>query len=95
MMIPPETHDQTSGGILMKSVLTLRRSVKRITEMPSDSVTMNAFFLPSSDPPTMTGKSGSTQGASTVRIPAKNEMTKIIIYIQLARIIPFMRSTTR
>jgi hypothetical protein len=78
-IMPPETHFQKDSGTAMKSVLTLRRNVKRSTETPREAVTMNARLLcvssgfPESDPPTMIGSSGNTHGARTVRIPATKE----------------------
>ena len=71
----------TSCGILMNAVLTFNIKVKRMIETEREPITTNArrrftpLPLPSSEPPTTTGRSGSMQGASTVRIPAKNAMS--------------------
>jgi hypothetical protein len=87
--MPPEIHFHTYSGISIKRVLALRRSVKTITDIPRERMIVKAFFLlnlvvPPSEsvPPTITGKSGRMQGASTVRTPAINEIRRsnILIY---------------
>ena len=86
MRMPPESPAHTFGGILMNTLLTFRSNVKMITESPSEIEIVYARLrpLPSPDPsvmepPTMTGKSGKTHGASAVSTPAINEMRKRIM----------------
>lgn len=66
----------------MNAVLTFKISVNKITEIPSELVTTIARFklcLPSSDPPTITGKSEIVHGARTVNTPANSDKRKSII----------------
>jgi hypothetical protein len=74
----PERYFHVSGDIFKKTELTLMRSVNAITDATSDAITVYARFLepPATEPPTIIGKSGSTHGASTVSIPAANEIVK-------------------
>src|SRR3989344_5737192 len=85
--MPPENHCHADCGILMSTELTFKRRVKRTTDMPSDSDMTKARrrFTPSViEPPTMTGKSGRTQGASTVSTPAMNEIRRRTIFVIVA-----------
>ena len=80
MMMSPENQLQKDCGTMMKMVDALRRSVKITSERPSDAMMTSARILfavpPVIEPPTMTGRSGSTHGASTVSMPAMNEMRR-------------------
>ena len=73
--------------MLIKTVLAFRSNVNTKTDMPSDPIIVKAFLLlktPSppfeSEPPTITGKSGSMHGARTVSTPAINEIISRNIY---------------
>jgi hypothetical protein len=66
----------------MKAVLHLSMSVKSTMEIISEPMITYDFrlFDPSEiDPPIITGKSGSTHGASTVSTPAINESKRNVI----------------
>ena len=61
--------------MLIKIVLTFNRSVNKTTDAARESVIikgrdLDLFVI---EPPTITGKSGSTHGARIVRIPEMNE----------------------
>jgi len=79
-MIPPEIHFQKSWGILINNELALSRSVKRITDTPSDPTTTKSLFLlgfsPATECPIITGRRGKMHGARTVSIPAINEIKR-------------------
>src|ERR1041385_3504528 len=80
----PESVVQKDWGTCMKMELTFNRNVNRITETPSEIAIVYALLRSPScpcaiEPPTMTGKSGSTQGASAVSTPATKEMKSKII----------------
>jgi hypothetical protein len=77
---PPDTYSQKDGSTSMKTVDALSRRVKRRSDMMSDTIIIYGRFLlfPASPPPRITGKSGSTHGARTVRIPEKKEMRMIV-----------------
>ena len=67
----------------MSTVDAFSSSVKMITEIPKDPtiiIGLRAFLAPS-DPPRITGRRAITHGASTVRIPAKNEGIKSSISV--------------
>jgi len=73
---------QNSGGISMSAVEALRMIEKRYTDTANDAITMTERFL-SGDVevvPRITGRTGSTQGASTVRIPDRKLSNKSGIY---------------
>src|SRR3989344_131737 len=79
-----ETVVQNIGGTEMKTLLTLSRKVKSIIETTSDPMMTRGFLLfPTSEtePPIITGSSAKVQGASTVRMPAMNEMISSAICI--------------
>lgn len=79
--IPPENQFQNDCGICMSTVEALSKSVKRITEPPRAMQIVYARRHPpplATEPPTITGKSGSTHGASTVSTPAMKEIRKSI-----------------
>ena len=76
---PPEIICQKLCGTFIKSVETLRRSVNKNTDAPSEAEITNArrtLLSPETEPPIMTGRSGKVQGASTVSKPATNAITK-------------------
>ena len=78
----PEKYCQNDCGISIKYVEAFRRSVKTTTDTARDAVMTYGFHLERAsarEPPTITGKSGSTHGASTVRIPATNEIKRNVI----------------
>ena len=79
--MPPERYFQKLDGISMKSVDTLRRTVKSTTEIARESVTTYGyhFCFSERDPARTTGRTGRTHGASTVKIPAKNETRRRVI----------------
>lgn len=83
MMMRPETHFQKDSGTPMRTVEALRSSVKRMSETPSEATMTKARRLlalpPSIEPPTMTGKRGRTHGASTVKTPATNEISRSVM----------------
>src|SRR3989344_707903 len=87
MMMSPESNFQNISGTPIKAVDALRRSVKTKSETPREPMMMNARFLlappPSTEPPTITGRMGRMQGASTVKMPAMNEMTSSTMIIIL------------
>ena len=82
-MIPPENHFQKSCGISINKVLAFSKRVKRIIDKPKEVTTTKSLLLLNvesvRDLPTITGKSGSMHGASTVNIPAINEMMRSVI----------------
>lgn len=83
----PEIHCQADGGIFTKAVLAFSKRVNNTTDTPSEAVTTKAFILENpapTDPPTITGTSGKTQGAKTVSTPDKKETINknIIILFQ-------------
>jgi len=81
----PEKLVQKIGGILIKSVVALSKSVDNKTEQDKELITTIALFDSPRDPasaaPMTTGKNGKIQGASTVKTPARTEMTKKIIWL--------------
>src|SRR3989344_1492930 len=91
MRITPEMSCHVLCGMLMKTVLTLRSTVNKITERPSDAVMVYARLRlpPATDPPTITGRSGSTHGASALKTPAMNEMKKRITVLLYSKKIVF------
>jgi len=83
-IIPPEINCQKLAGIFIKTVATLRSKVNTTTDTASEAVIMTGFnLLPVSatDPLKITGRSGSTHGASTVKTPAINDMKANVIFI--------------
>ncbi len=80
--IPPERYCQNVGGMLIKTVATFRIKVKRMTETVREAVITYGFsfdLTSETELPMITGSNGSTQGASTVSIPAINEISKKVI----------------
>ncbi len=80
----PENSCQKVWGIFTKVVLTFKRRVKRMTETPSEVVTTTTLLKlvpPDNEPPTITGNKEIVQGASTVSIPANNEIKNNIIVL--------------
>ena len=68
----------------MKYVEAFRRSVKMTTDTARDAVMTYGFHLErtsETEPPTITGRSGSTHGASTVSTPATNEIKRNVMDI--------------
>jgi len=82
-MIPPENHFQKSCGMSINKVLAFSKRVKRIIDKPKEVTTTKSLLLLNvesvRDLPTITGKSGSMHGASTVNIPATNEMMRSVM----------------
>lgn len=64
----------------MRRVDALRSTVKSINDAINETMMIYGRFLsvPASHPPRITGRSGSTHGASTVRIPARNDMRMMV-----------------
>ena len=64
----------------MSRELAFNKRVNAITDIPNDKTTMNRrrllVVVSVSDRPTITGSSGRMHGASTVNIPAINEITR-------------------
>jgi len=83
----PEKLVQNITGILIKSVDAFRSNVNTITDTKRDPITVIARIeiplLPSSDAPMTTGRSGNMHGASTVNTPARTDITKKIILLNL------------
>ncbi len=86
-MTAPEKVVQKACGTAIRSVVALRSKVNTMTDKESEAITVRARLeiprTPSSDAPITTGRSGSMQGASTVNTPAKNDMAKKIILLNL------------
>ena len=85
--IPPERYVHTAGGIMISAVEALRRNVKTIIESPSEATTMYgvARLRPEADEPTTTGSSGKMHGARTVSIPARNEIPRRAMLLDVAQ----------
>mgnify|MGYP000497057108 CR=1 FL=1 len=73
--IPPEKPFQKLCGISIKIVDAFKRRVKRTMETAREKVITKGLqgFLSATDPPRMIGRSGRTQGAKIVSIPATKE----------------------
>ena len=82
----PETAVKTVGERSTNTVLTFRISVNRIIEPASDAAIIYgrdlSLVCPPREPPTITGSSGSTQGAKIVKTPAKKLMRSSNMYCQ-------------
>lgn len=64
----------------IKRVVAFNNSENIIIETESDAIIIYGLALLScNDEPRIIGKSGKTQGARTVNIPAKNEINNIVI----------------
>ena len=76
-IIAHDTYVQTPEGIPRRRVDALRSAVKSTIEIASENVTMYGYHLLFSpiDHARMSGKTGSTQGARMVRIPAMKDMS--------------------
>lgn len=61
----------------------LRMSVNINTEIANEPIIINGLYfdLLFNDPPKTTGKRGSVQGVSTVRIPARNDVISKMIML--------------
>jgi hypothetical protein len=71
----PLIHCQKELGISMKYVVDFRSKVKMMTDKPRDAEISSARLIDFCpvwliEPPTITGRSGSTQGARVVSTPA-------------------------
>lgn len=79
--MPQERYFQNALGTSMKRVDTFRRTVKSTTENASEKVIRYGYHLCFSvrDPVRMTGRTGRTQGARMVKIPAKKEAMRRVI----------------
>lgn len=72
--IPPDRYFQKLDGTSRNKVVVLSKREKRNTEIESEVITVNGIknlFLPCKEVPSIIGKRGSTQGASTVKIHEK------------------------
>lgn len=82
----------------MSHVVVFNNRVKKITDTESELMTTKARLptrrSPASDAPTTTGKSGKMHGAKTVNMPAKIEMPKKVILINLRHEATKRRATT-
>lgn len=69
----------------MRRVDALRSIVKSMSDAINETMMIYGRFLsvPASHPPRITGRSGSTHGASTVRIPARNDMRMMVTIFTL------------
>ena len=78
IIITPEISDQTDCGISIKIVLAFKSRVKSTMEIPKADVIIIGLRLrsPPMDPPTIIGRTGKIQGASTVRMPERNTTSK-------------------
>jgi len=84
IIIPPEKPFQKLAGISIRSVDALSKREKRMIEILSEVMITTGIFLlfPSSAlAPSIIGRSGSTQGANTVRTPDRNAITKRVIFL--------------
>lgn len=72
----PERYFQKEFGISINTVDALRNTVKSTIESANESVITYGYhhFFSMKDPARITGRTGRTQGARIVRIPAMNEM---------------------
>ena len=63
-------------GIVKNNTDVLSNNVNAIIDKPRDRIIMYGldFFWSETDPPIIIGKSGSTQGESTVSSPARNDV---------------------
>jgi hypothetical protein len=86
--MPHERYFQKDDGISINAVETLRITVKSTTESASENVTKYGyhFCFSEREPARITGSTGRTQGASTVKIPAKNETKRRVIEKRYYRI---------
>lgn len=73
----PERYRQNSGGTSMRRVDAFRRTVNATIESARDPVTIYGyhFHFSPTDPASMTGSTGRTQGARIVRTQAMKEMS--------------------
>ena len=80
--IAPEIVVQKLGGIEISAVVALSSNVNSTTENASDPIRTSTGRrrLEPTLPPTIIGKIGSTQGASTVSTPAINEVKNSNMY---------------
>ncbi len=71
--IPPETYSQNTGSTCMNTVDTLSKRVKTSNEKIKEPMIIYGLhlFCPARLPERITGRSGSTHGAKTVRTPAR------------------------
>jgi hypothetical protein len=83
-IIPPDRMFQKPCGTSISNVDAFKISEKRIMLTAKDIVTITGFFrsFESAELPMITGKSGSTQGAKIVKIPAIKEDTIRAILIK-------------
>ena len=78
--IRADIYDQNEGPTFMSAVLPFNIKVKMKTDTESEPIIMSGrlrFFVSVSEPAKITGKSGKTHGARTVKIPAIKETIKI------------------
>ena len=82
IIIIPETFVRFFGSTPDRTVVAWIIIVNIIIETDSEAIMIYGFDLLSHDPAlaqSITGRSGRTQGASIVSIPAKNEIIKRVI----------------
>lgn len=83
MIITAENHTQNPSGTLINAVETLRKTVNSVMNSAVDSPITSGLYHARAvnQPPSMTGKTGSTHGASTLIAHARNaRIPKDIIY---------------
>jgi hypothetical protein len=81
---PPENIDQKLCGTVINKVLAFNSIENKIIEIARDAIIIYGHFLLLSSrlQAKIIGKSGKTQGASIVKIPARKEIkSNIIIFI--------------
>lgn len=85
MRIPPETYSQNTGSTCINTVDTLSKRVKIRSEKIRDPIITYGLhlFCPARLPERITGRSGRTHGASTVRTPARKLKRRIEKSIEL------------
>jgi hypothetical protein len=86
-MTVPEKPLHTHCGMSIRSVDALMRRVNAITDADSDPITTSArldtYLVSPSEAPITIGNRGNMHGARTVSTPAKTEMTKKSILLNL------------
>jgi hypothetical protein len=80
-MIIPETYTHTYDGIPRSKVEAFSNTVKRTIETASENVTIYGYHSLSSpmDPARMSGRTGRTQGARIVSIPAIKAVSASVV----------------
>ena len=81
MIIIPDIIHQKLSGMVINAVVALRRSVNITINTPAEPIITNGLyrFCVASDDHIITGKTGRTQGASTVNTQANSDNSANII----------------